>query len=199
MQNVDFKFDIDFYGCAVVSFDIEGKHYEFRPTYMGSNPLNLLVTGLYYLKINEERDVSTETTIMCVKDQYQTHKIIWEGEPSGQTVVLTKNGDDLLIEISQFSDKECYGRYIYAFVDMEQVFAVHTSFDEFKNKVCGEALRMLRKFGLAGYSDSWEEGSDDFPLSKLLYLMGNTENRDDDNVLYFSNFNNEIKLLTQNE
>lgn len=195
MQNVDFKFDYDGYGTAIIDFDVDGKHYQFMPTYMGGNPLNSLITGLYCLDSNEELDVTTETEC-CKKGFYTRHRMIWEGEPDGQTVVLSKIEDDLRIEICHFSDKEWYGGKIYAFCDLTPVIDVHTSFGDFKNKVCRETLRVLHKYGIAGYAYSWDDSIEEFPFAKFLYLIGNRTHYGDED-LRVSSFEEEIGLLTK--
>lgn len=196
MQNIDFKFDIDFYGDAVVEFCVDDEHYEFSPTYVGKNPLNSLIVGLYSLERNEEDDVTTEIG-WSSKGFYKTHKMIWQGEPEGQTVELTKKGEELHIAVSHFSDIEHFDHHSFAFCDLTLVFEAHTSYEDFKNKVCGEAIRMLHKFGVAGYVESWGNDGEEFPLSKLLYLRGNTIKRTDNDSLHYSDFSDELSSLTQ--
>ena len=51
MAAINLTFDYIAVGIAVIEMDVDGKHYSFMSTYVGENPLNSLLSGLWYLKI----------------------------------------------------------------------------------------------------------------------------------------------------
>lgn len=198
MQNVDFNFDYECYGAAVIDIEVDKRHYKFTPTYMGGHPLTALITALWKLKKESlEEFIENGKTRRC---DHCEQRLIWQDEPNGHALKLTKQGNKLHIVVNSFSDTEDYDG-AGLMVDSELFLEFVTDFDDFTSKVCREAIRVVRNYGFAGYLDSWDDSfciADDFPISKIMALLGNTENRDD-NDLYFSDFDREIKLLTQNE
>ncbi len=188
MQNIDFKFDIDCHYSSTVTIDVEEKHYEFHPTSMGENPLNLLIKGLYSL---ETEDYEPEEGV------FLPHRMLWQGEPEGQTIALTKNGNDLHIEISQFSDAETYDHRNFVLLEWTPIIDVHTNYKRFKKMICDEALRLLQKFGIVGYVRSWGVNNEEFPLSKLLYLLDIKHIEELD--LCFSSFSDELSSLSSKD
>ena len=196
MKNIDLYFDFEYYGAAVIDFEIDNQHHKFESTYMGENPLNALITALWQLTVKSNTIWINENGEEETHDK-ESYNLIWQNEPWGHTVKLVKDKDILHITIIYFSDTERYNDQTYSFVDTETVLEVDTNFYDFTSKVCKEAIRALRKYGFLGYARSWDTSykNEDFPIAKLLYLLGSDcQEKDDDLVL--SDFNKELKMLT---
>lgn len=196
MKIIDLHFDFEYFGAAVISMDIDGQCHRFKATYMDENPLNALITALCQLAetsnrvfINENGEEETHGCQQC--------NFIWQNEPWGHAVKLSKNKNELHITIMYFSDTERYSDNVYSFDDFEVVLDVTTDFDDFCKKVCREAIKALRNYGFVGYSRSWDDSAkhNDFPIVKLLYLL--RTDCQNDNDLYFSDFEQEMKLITK--
>ena len=199
MQNVDFKFDYDSYGWANINIDVDGKHYEFMPSFLGENPLNALITALWQLKVKSENDFKDENgeTRHC---ECFERRLIWQAEPNGHTLKLAKLGNDLRIIINSFSDTDEYDG-CNVLENIELILDVATDFGDFSRKVCREAICAVQKYGFWGYLRSWDSAlnnADDFPISKIMFLMG-AESHYGDNDLTHSDFNKEIKMLMSKE
>ena len=193
MQNVDFKFDYDGYGCAKIDLDVDGKHYEFTPTYLGLNPINSLITALWTLKMKSEDEYNDGNHIDCYEQ-----RLIWQDEPNGHTLKLIKQGNYLRIIINSFSDTEEYDG-CNVLEDIELILDVVTDFGDFSRKVCREAIRTVQKFGFWGYMRSWDDAyrkAEDFPISKIMFLMGIEFHYGNDDLV-ISDFKEEMKLLTK--
>jgi hypothetical protein len=194
MKTIDLHFDFEYFGAAVIEFEIDNQHYKFESTYMGENPLNALITALWQLSVASERVFVDENGEEITND-IQVSNFIWQNEPWGHSVKLSKRKNELRITIMYFSDTERYSDNLYSFEDLEVVLDVTTDFDDFTKRVCREAIKTLRKYGFVGYYRSWDDSAkhNDFPIEKLLYLLGTDCKNDND--LYFSNFEKEITLL----
>lgn len=184
MQKVDFHFDYTNYGSSEVIFDIEGERHKFEPTYLGQNPLTLLIYSLYKLKVLTDETDSAEEDTMA-----------WKGEPECQTVVLVKEKDDLHIVIEHFSDTNSVDQNgIVTLSKGHIVIDVHTSFEDFKNTVCREALRVIRKYGIVGYCKCWNDACTEVPISGVLMLLNINTITDEDDLRY-SKFVDEMNIL----
>ena len=198
MKPIDLHFDFEYYGSAVISMDIDGKCHKFEATYMDENPLNSLISALWQMKVRSE-SVFIDENGESRTDDSQMCNLIWQNEPWGHAVKLFRHKNELRITITYFSDTERYSDNLFSFEDTELVLDVTTDFDDFTKKVCREAIKALRKYGFVGYARSWDDNykNDDFPIAKLLYLIGSDCDCLEDNDLYFSNIDDEIKLITQ--
>ena len=83
--------------------------------------------------------------------------------------------------------------------DIELILDVVTDFGDFSRKVCREAIRTVQKFGFWGYMRSWDDAyrkAEDFPISKIMFLMGIEFHYGNDDLV-ISDFKEEMKLLTK--
>lgn len=194
MKNIDLHFFFEYYGAAVIDFEIDNQHYKFESTYMGKNPLNSLITALWQLSVESENVFVDENGEEMAND-VQISNLIWQNEPWGFAVKLIKNKNELRIIINSFSDTERFNNESFAFEDLKLVLDVVIDFNDFTKKVCSEAIKALRKYGFVGYANTWDTAykNDDFPITKLFYLLGS--NCHDNNDMYFSDFEKEIRLL----
>ena len=180
MIPIDLHFDFEFYGGAVLSMEIDGKSYKFAATYVGVNPLDSLIDTLWRMSNVDENGES------------RTYNLFWQNEPWGHAVKLFRHNNELRIIIMYYTT--LIRDYLFSFEDAKLVLDVTTDFDDFTKKVCRATIEALRKYGFVGYVDSWGDG-DDFPILHLLYLLGSHSHKD--NKVYFSNFEDEIKMITQ--
>ena len=186
MAAINFKFDFEYYGAAVVEMDFDGSHYRFQSTYMGDNPLNSLINGLWTLKFHSHH----------FEESDRSCKFVWQDEPDGHLVRLCKKNDDLHIVIHYFSDATNFGGNSFMFEDTKLVLDTVFNFDDFTKEVCKAAINAIKKYGILGYARSWDDSMNnfDFPVAKLLYLLG-SELKEDNNDLYFSDFDRELLIL----
>ncbi|MBP5369341.1 MAG: hypothetical protein J6Z01_12900 [Bacteroidales bacterium] len=186
MAAINLTFDYIAVGIAVIEMDVDGKHYSFMSTYVGENPLNSLLSGLWYLKYQEDNYKESESS--C--------KFVWQDEPCGHFVQLFKNNNDLHIVIQYFSDLSDPNSHNFEFEDIKLVLDTIVYFDDFTQEVCKAAINAINKYGILGYALSWFDdlNNSGCPMAKLLYLLG-SEFKYYDKYLCFSNFDEELLML----
>lgn len=186
MAAINLTFDYTYFGIAVIEMDFDGRHYRFQSTYMGENPLNSLINGLWTLKFHSHH----------FEESDRSCKFVWQDEPDGHLVRLCKKNDDLHIVIHYFSDATNFGGNSFMFEDTKLVLDTVFNFDDFTKEVCKAAINAIKKYGILGYARSWDDRMNnfDFPVAKLLYLLG-SELKEDNNDLYFSDFDRELLIL----
>jgi len=186
MAAINLTFDYKGFGIAVIEMDVDGSHYSFMSTYLGENPLNSLISGLWSLKYREDNYKESESS--C--------KFVWQDEPCGHFVQLFKKNDDLHIVIQYFSDLSDPNSHNFEFEDIKLVLDTVVYFDDFTQEVCKAAINAIKKYGILGYALSWDDSKYNFvvPIAKLLYLFG-SEIQEDSNNLYFSDFDKELLIL----
>lgn len=186
MAAINLTFDYKGFGIAVIEMDVDDNHYSFMSTYVGKNPLDSLLSGLWYLKYQEDHFKKSESS--C--------KFVWQDEPCGHFVQLFKKNDDLHIVIQYFSDLSDPNSHNFEFEDIELVLDTVVYFDDFIQEVCKAAINAINKYGILGYALSWFDDLNHYscPMAKLLYLLG-SEFKYYDHNLCFSNFDKELLML----
>ena len=72
---------------------------------------------------------------------------------------------------------------------------VATHFEEYKEAVIKESLRVLKTYGLRGFNESWSDGMDVFPVNSLLVLLGADVNYNEKTWDCNSNIFTELDIL----
>lgn len=176
-------------GCADVEWIINDVDIKFYASYMGRNPLSLFIAQLaeyekYYGSDDEDSD----------DNSFQGR---WHDEPGildyEVRVNLKTNSANINIDIR---------RDIAVLPNEEEIskapIAEHynttVNYSDLKNAIIDAAIEALNEYGLIGYSSSWCDGNDNFPIASLLRLKGiepTLVNVDS----YKSKFSQEVELL----
>ena len=159
-----------FFGDTVVSCCV---------SYMGREPFSTLIQSL--IAFNEE----------TVNRDYRTFHTYWADDPDGGWDVdfywdLETDTVEFMIEYDNKKKGELREIKYWEF---------EVSYKDYKRAVIGEGLRLLKKYGLAGFNQNWCDGYDTFPINSFLMLLGNTSEYDEKKEVLFSNIFSELKLL----
>ena len=129
----------------------------FYASYMGQEPLASLIQAVYELEEEGFCDIDSDET------RYEAD-IQWLSEPGYLKMMFYRKEDILHIHLKTADDFE--GKAI-----MEEELRFSVLFKTLKDAVIRESLRILRKYGIRGYYESWSDHRD-FPLGMLLILLG---------------------------
>ena len=173
-----FRYDATDYGSADLFIKCDEQKAEFRPTYVGINPLWSMLTILPDLV-----------------NGYDDHGIVhWSSEPGEMKLEINvKKG------LAHFVVKEFDIAYDYknedgahwitridAALPLSQIVQVITS----------EVERNIRLLGIVGLSESWDMNGDVFPINAYLQLKGVKPYVTQDTTR-ISSLDKEIRILKQ--
>ncbi len=114
----------------------------------------------------------------------------WSLEPKFMRFILKLDKDKMLhVNIIEYEDE--FDKNSAKLNEWHEIIP----FGDFKTAVISESLRVLKKYGLYGYRCSWCDDTE-FPLSKLLYVVGKTEVTEKGDS-YVSDLSKEIMALNE--
>ena len=148
-------------------------------SYMGREPFSTLIHSL--IAFNEEIE----------NLNYRTFHTYWADDPDGGWDIdfyWDLKTDTVGFEIEYDNEKKGELREI-------KYWEFVVSYNDYKHAVISEGLRLLKKYGLAGFNRNWNEGEDTFPLCSFLLLLGSTSEYDEKKEVSYSDVFSELKIL----
>lgn len=166
------------FGSEEISLHFDAQEISFNATYMGPEPLSSLIESLVGL----EEEIANQ--------DYTRYFITWSDEPGTLDFEFYKDNfeDHILIKIN-FDN--CAPDPYHKKDDWE----FEMSYSLYKKAILETALKVLNKYGLNGFDDSWADGKDTFPLCSLVSLLGAESTYQKDGDCYCSNIFKELTLL----
>lgn len=166
-------------GNEKIDMHFEDLKIGFHASYLGQEPLSSLVQAVYELEEEGFCDIGSDET------RYESD-IQWLSEPGYLKMTFRRKDGILHIHLDTADD----------FVDkaiMKEELRFSVPFRAFKDAVIRESLRILRKYGIRGYYESWSAHMD-FPLGMLFSILGcSTDEKE--SGMYTSDLSDEYKLL----
>lgn len=184
VKNISIKISNLAWGNEDVEILFDNDKVYYSAGYLGSDPLGDLIKIAAYFVHNKS-------------DDYGGHcSVNWDGEPGNMNFSVTRDKTDnglLHIDVSEtgdFVDPETKHPWI-----QDDKYHFDVPLEIFKKAVVKEAIRVLKDYGVRGYTGSWCDGMDTFPVTSLLVLLGDTTRFDEESDSYRSNIKDELKLL----
>lgn len=171
------------FGWMKLVFNINGIEIPFTASYVGPEPLGSLIEAVNGL---EEW-----------YDGYQESRyfLSWDREPARSTIELVRNvcTDRLKITINLDAD------YVEEDESARKWEIEDFDYSAFKGGVLKCVFSMLRKYGLLGYSMTWDASEGYiFPFDALLKVLGVKASFDEGTDSYRSDIINDLKTITNN-
>lgn len=160
-------------GSEIISLRFGDTVIHYEPTYMGPEALSTIINSVVSLSYKETINVDTER--FCTT---------WETEPGTLKLSFHRNKITNNTMLKTVSDSENLNG-----------LEIEFDFEEYKEAVIKEALRVLKTYGLRGFNESWSDGMDVFPLNSLLVLLGAKVNYDKNTWDCDSNIFTELDIL----
>ena len=158
------------FGNTVVSCDV---------SYMEREPFSSLIYSL--IAFNEE----------IVNLDYRHFHTFWADEPKGGWDIdfYMDLETDMVEFMIEYDNKQKGSERIIKYWEFE------VPYKDYKRAVINEGIRLLKKYGLAGFNKNWGDGDDTFPINSFLMLLGNITEYDEKKEVSYSDIFSEIKLL----
>ena len=177
----DFKINVKSisYGYEVIDLVFGDQVLTCDVSYMGREPFSTLIHSI--IAFNEE----------IVNNDYRHFNTLWADEPDGgwDVDIYRDLGTDIVsFEIEYDNKKKGSSRII-------KDWEFEVTYQEYRHAVINEGIRLLKKYGLAGFNHNWNDGNDTFPINSFLTLLGNTSKYDQEKEVSYSDIFSEIKLL----
>ena len=172
-MNIEIKLHEICVGSETISLRFGDTVIHYDPTYMGPEALSTLINSVVSLSYKETINVDTE--------RFRT---TWETEPGTLKLSFYRNKITNKTLLKTESDSE----------DLDGL-EIEFDFNEYKEAVIKEALRVLKTYGLRGFNESWSDGMDVFPINSLLVLLGVDVNYNEKTWDCNSNIFTELDIL----
>lgn len=171
------------FGWMNLIFNFNGIKIPFTASYIGPEPLGSLIKAVKGLEES------------CDGDKESRYFLSWDREPAWSEIEIVRNleTDKLKIAINLNADlmEDKESAKIWTIEDLE--------FSLFKEGVLKCACSMLQKYGLLGYSMTWDASEGyKFPFDDLLKVLGVEANFDNKTNSYRSDFINDFKTIANN-
>ena len=162
-------------GSETISLQFGNQIINYVPTYVGPEALSTLIDSVISLGYRETVNVDTERFFTT-----------WGTEPG-------------TLELSFYRNKLTNKTTLKTVSDSDDVNGIEIEFDfeEYKEAVIKESLRVLKTYGLRGFNESWSDGMDVFPINSLLVLLGANVNYHEKSWDCHSNIFVELDLLKE--
>lgn len=149
-MNIEIKLHEICVGSETISLRFGDTVIHYDLTYMGPEALSTLIDSVISLGYEETINIDTE--------RFRT---TWETEPG-------------TLKLSFYRNKITNRTLLKTESDSESLNGLEIEFDfnEYKEAVIKESLRVLKLYGLRGFNASWADGMDVFPINSLLALLG---------------------------
>ena len=172
-MNIEIKLHEICVGSETISLKFGDSVIHYDPTYVGPEALSTLIDSVISLGYEETINVDTE--------RFRT---TWETEPG-------------YLKLSFFRNKITNRTLLQTESDSENLngLEIEFDFDEYKEAVIKESLRVLKLYGLRGFNESWADGMDVFPINSLLALMGTNIDYHEKTFECSSNIFEELDML----
>ena len=184
ISNIEISVSEMAFGSQMIHLIFDDIKIDFWGSYIGVCPLSSLI------EIVAEIDSDIEYENLPDKKS-----VTWSDEPGMLELAIRNDEKVNNIEISISYDASFdhrFGEVIGYALNKYNFIVKH---DDLRAAVVKEASRMLRTYGLQGYNRNWVDGTDNFPISAFLQLMGNKSNFYKESDTYSSNLEYEISLL----
>lgn len=166
------------WGTEEILLRFDTQLISFSATYMGLEPISSLIYSLVSL----EHEIDNE--------DFTRYKFAWCDEPGTLDFEIHKaNYNDYILVRIKYDN--CASDPYHKNDDWE--FEMHYSL--YRKTILEAALKVLNKYGLNGFSDSWADGKDTFPLCSLVSLLGAKSTYQKDGDCYCSDIFKELTLL----
>lgn len=171
------------FGWMKLVFNINGIEIPFTASYVGPEPLGSLIEAVNGL---EE----------CYEGYKESKFFLsWEREPARSDIELVRNvcTDKLKININLDADlvEENESARKWEIEDFD--------YSVFKEGVLKCVFSMLKKYGILGYSMTWDASRGyKFPFADLLKILGVGTNFDEETESYRSDIINDLKTIANN-
>lgn len=163
------------YGWMDIALVFNNIEIPFKASYIGPDPLGDLVLTLDIL----------ESPGYIPGIRYG--RSCWVSEPG-----------EMEIEFERFLSEDQLDITITIYEDPKKKWEIKgVSYSLFKKEVLRCVCKMLTKYGIVGYSMTWNEDLYNFPLKSLLKLMVNQCVALNSNDCYHTNYKKELQFLTK--
>ena len=172
-MNIEVKLHEICVGSETISLTFGDIVIHYDPTYMGPEALSSLIDSVISLGYRETENIDTERFFTT-----------WETEPG-------------TLELSFYRNKITNKTLLKTVSDSENLnnLEIEFDFEEYKEAVIKESLRVLKTYGLRGFNESWSDGIDVFPINSLLVLLGADVNYNEKTWDCNSNIFTELDIL----
>ena len=160
-------------GSELIELKFGDKTISYDATYEGEEPLSTLIKSVVLL-----RDRIVENV------DYSKCHLTWRSEPGYLNLNFRKDTITNIVTLKTESDTPELNN-----------LEVEFSFEEYKEAVIKESLRILKVYGLKGFNENWCDGNDVFPLNSLLSAMGTECTQTTEKWVVKSDIISELELL----
>ena len=137
-------------GSELIVLNFGDKTISYDATYEGEEPLSTLIKSVILLRDRIAENVD-----------YSKCYLTWRSEPGYLNLNFRRNTITDLVILKTESDTPKLNN-----------LEIEFGFEEYKDAVIRESLRILKVYGLKGFNENWCDGNDVFPLNSLLSAMG---------------------------
>ena len=160
-------------GSELIELKFGDKTISYDATYEGEEPLSTLIKSVVLL-----RDRIVENV------DYSKCHLTWRSEPGYLNLNFRKDTITDVVTLKTESDTPELNN-----------LEIEFGFEEYKEAVIKESLRILKVYGLKGFNENWCDGDDVFPLNSLLSAMGTECTQTTEKWVVKSNIISELELL----
>ena len=160
-------------GSELIELKFGDKTISYDATYEGEEPLSTLIKSVVLL-----RDRIVENV------DYSKCHLTWRSEPGYLNLNFRKDTITDIVTLKTESDTPELNN-----------LEIEFGFEEYKEAVIKESLRILKVYGLKGFNENWCNGDDVFPLNSLLSAMGTECTHTSEKWVVRSNIFSELELL----
>jgi hypothetical protein len=176
-MNMDIKINLKHIevGSELIELVFGETTIRFYATYVGEEPLSTLIKSVVLLRDRIAENVD-----------YSKCYLKWRSEPGYLNLNFRKDAITDIVILKTESDTPELN-------DLEIKFG----FEEYREAVITESLRILKVYGLKGFNENWCDGNDVFPLNSLLSAMGTECTQTTKKWVVKSDIISELELLLQ--
>jgi hypothetical protein len=160
-------------GSELIVLNFGEQTISYDATYEGEEPLSTLIKSIVLL-----RDRIAENA------DYSKCYLTWRSEPGYLNLNFRRNTITDLVILKTESDTP----------ELDNL-EIEFGFEEYKEAVIRESLRILKVYGLKGFNENWCDGNDVFPLNSLLSAMGTECTHTTEKWVVKSDIISELELL----
>lgn len=160
-------------GSELIELTFGDKTISYDATYEGEEPLSTLIKSVVLLRDRIAENVN-----------YSKCHLTWRSEPGYLNLNFRKDTITDVVTLKTESDT-------HELNNLEIEFG----FEEYKEAVIKESLRILKVYGLKGFNENWCDGDDVFPLNSLLSAMGTECTHTTEKWVVRSDIVSELELL----
>ena len=160
-------------GSELIELTFGDKTISYDATYEGEEPLSTLIKSVVLF-----RDRITENV------NYSKCHLTWRSEPGYLNLNFRKDTITDVVTLKTESDTPELNN-----------LEIEFGFEEYKEAVIKESLRILKVYGLKGFNENWCDGDDVFPLNSLLSAMGTECTHTTEKWVVRSDIVSELELL----